>query len=221
MPSEAARLDPEGRGAARRGGCFNPPQYHPETNLLGFRVLIWTPAGRVIGDALERAKTTSPERKRLKRIRICILRRFERKESQAPATSLGRLTPLQKETRAPTTQLLEACAGRQGVDGWLRRLRREHAAVDSSGEGCSDLIASAGRALQLEQVEWQKRLPRESCGCTGLSPKLHCARLGRPRARLGFASGLRARSCFACEARKGQQGADGCNDFERALGQNS
>ena len=88
-----------------------------------------------------------------------------------PATSLGRFAPLHKETRAPATQLLEACAGRQG-DGWLRRLRREQAAADSSGEGCSDLIASAGRALQLEQVELQKRLPRESCGCTGLSPKL-------------------------------------------------
>ena len=59
MPSEAARLDPEGRGAARRGGCFNPPQYRPETNLLGFRVSIWTPAGRVKREALDRAKTTS------------------------------------------------------------------------------------------------------------------------------------------------------------------
>ena len=63
---EAARLDPKGRGAARRGGCFNPPQYRPETNLLGFRVLIWTPAGRMIREALDRAKTTSPQRKRLK-----------------------------------------------------------------------------------------------------------------------------------------------------------
>ena len=33
LPLEAARLDPEGCGAAR-GGCFNPPQYRPETNLL-------------------------------------------------------------------------------------------------------------------------------------------------------------------------------------------
>ena len=59
MPSEAARLDPEGRGAARQGGCFNPPQYRPETNLLGFRVSVWTPAGRVKKEALDRAKTTS------------------------------------------------------------------------------------------------------------------------------------------------------------------
>ena len=59
MPSEAARLDPEGRGAARRGGCFNPPQYRPETNLLGFRVFIWTPAGQVKREALDRARATS------------------------------------------------------------------------------------------------------------------------------------------------------------------
>ena len=38
------------------------------------------------------------------------------------------------------------------------------------------------------------------------------------RARLGFASGLRARSCSACDAHKGRRGADGCNNFERALG---
>ena len=73
------------------------------------------------------------------------------------------------------TQLLQACAGRRGVDGWLRRLRREQAAEDSSD-------ASASRALQ----------PRESCSCAGLSPKLHCARLGRSRAR-----GLRKRSSRA------------------------
>ena len=77
MPSEAARLDPEGRGAARRGGCFNPPQYRPETNLLGFRVSIWTPAGRVKREALDRAKTTSALD-----IRKFILRRLELKESQ-------------------------------------------------------------------------------------------------------------------------------------------
>ena len=47
-----------------------------------------------------------------------------------------------------------------------------------------------------------------------LSPKLDWG----GRARLGFASGLRARSCSACDARKGRRGADGCNDFERALG---
>ena len=77
MPSEAARLDPEGRGAARRGGCFNPPQYRPETNLLGFRVSIWTPAGRVKREALDRAKTTSTLD-----IRKFILRRLELKESR-------------------------------------------------------------------------------------------------------------------------------------------
>ena len=60
---------------------------------------------------------------------------------------------------------------------------------DSSGKGCSNLIASASRALQLERVESQKRLPRESCSCAGLSPKLHCARLERFRAL-----GLRKRS---------------------------
>ena len=44
-------------------------------------------------------------------------------------------------------------------------------------------------ALQLEQVESQKRLPRESCGCAGFSPKLHCARLGRSRALAVVARG--------------------------------
>ena len=42
---------------------------------------------------------------------------------------------------------------------------------DSSSEGCSDFLASASRALQLERAESQKRLPRESCS-TGLNPKL-------------------------------------------------
>ena len=68
-------------------------------------------------------------------------------------------------------------------------LARRKEAEDSSGEGCSDLIASASRALQLERVESQKRLPREICSCAGLSPKLHCVTLGRSRAL-----GLRERS---------------------------
>ena len=42
---------------------------------------------------------------------------------------------------------------------------------DSSSEGCSDFLASASRALQLERAESQKRLPRESCSA-GLNPKL-------------------------------------------------
>ena len=85
--------------------------------------------------------------------------------------------------------------------GRLRRsgLRLAQAGKESTA-GCSDfaasaggwLLASASRALQLEQVESQKRLPRESCGCAGLSPKLHCARLGRSRAL-----GLRKRSSRA------------------------
>ena len=113
---------------------------------------------------------------------------------------LGQLAPLHKETRALATQRFEVGqAGKESTagcsnfaasaGGWLRQLRCEQAAEDSSGEGCSDLLASASRALQLEQVESQKRLPRESCGCAGLSPKLHCARLGRSRAL-----GLRKRS---------------------------
>ena len=148
-------------------------------------------------------------------------------KSRDAATLLGQLAPLHKETRALATQRFEACAGRQGVNswysdfaastgGWLRQLRREQAAEDSSGEGCSDLLACASRALRLEQVESQKRLPRESCGCAGLSPKLHCARLGRSRAL-----GLRKRSSRAellCLKKKGRRGADGCNDFERAFG---
>ena len=78
-------------------------------------------------------------------IRIFILRWLELKECAA-ATLLGRFTPLPKETWALVTQLLEARAGRQGVDGWLWRFRREQAAEDSSGKGCSDLVASASRA---------------------------------------------------------------------------
>ena len=69
--------------------------------------------------------------------------------------------------------------------------RRKQAAEDSSGKGCSDLIASASRALQLERVQ-SKRLPRESCNCVGLSAKLCYARLGRSRAL-----GLRKRSSRA------------------------
>ena len=147
MPLEAARLDPEGRGAARRGGCFNPPQYRPDTNLLGFRVLIWSPAGRVIREALDRAKTTSPERNASNS--HLFLRRLELKR-----------------------------VARGGHVAWPTH---GHAAEDSSGKGCSDLIASASCALQLERVESQKRSPRESCSCAGLSPKLHCARLGWSR----------------------------------------
>ena len=87
---------------------------------------------------------------------------------------------------------LKARAGRREVDGWLWRFRRKQAAEDSSSKGCSDLIASASRALQLERVESQKRLPRESCNCVGLSAKLRRATLGRSRAL-----GLRKRSSRA------------------------
>ena len=48
---------------------------------------------------------------------------------------------------------------------------------DSSGEGCSDCIAS-------KRCSWIKLSCRnvcESCSCASLSPKLHCARLGRSR----------------------------------------
>ena len=198
MPSEAARLDPEGRGAARRGGCFNPPQYRPETNLLGFRVSIWIPAGRVKREALDRAKTTSTldirqiysATARAQRVAMrprCLAnsRRVIRKRGRLRRSGL-RLAQAGKESTAGCSDFA-ASAG-----GWLRQLGREQAAEDSSGEGCSDLLASASRALQLEQVESQKRLPRESCGCAGLSPKLHCARLGRSRAL-----GLRKRSSRA------------------------
>ena len=65
----------------------------------------------------------------------------------------------------------------------------------------------------MEQVESQKRLPRESCGCAGLSPKLHCARLGRSRAL-----GLRKRSSRAKLLCLQRRAADGCNNFERAFG---
>ena len=97
-------------------------------------------------------------------VRILNLRRLELLESRAAATLLGRLTPHPKETWARVSQLREAHTGRQGVDGWLWQCRREQAAEDSSSEGCSD--------LQLERAESQKRLPRESCSWTGLSPKL-------------------------------------------------
>ena len=102
-------------------------------------------------------------------------RRFIRKRGRLQRSGL-RLAQAGKESTAGCSDFA-ASAG-----GWLRQLGRKQAAEDSSGEGCSDLLASVSRALQLEQVESQKRLPRESCGCAGLSPKLHCARLGRSRA---------------------------------------
>ena len=136
MPSEAARLDP---GAARRGGCFNPPQYRPETNLLGFRVLTWKPAGRVMREALDRAKTPSPQRKRLKFASLIC-------DGLSSTFARGGHVAWPIDTAS---------------DGWLWQFRRKQAAEDSSGEGCCDSIASASRALQLERVESQKRLPHE------------------------------------------------------------
>ena len=162
MPSEAARLDPEGRGAARRGGCFNPPQYRPETNLLGFRVSIWTPAGRVKREALDRAKTTSTldirATARTQRVAMrprCLAnsRRFIRKRGRLRRSGL-RLAQAGKESTAGCSDFA-ASAG-----GWLQQLRRQRAAEDSSGQGCSDLLASAIRALQLEQVESLQRCQR-------------------------------------------------------------
>ena len=51
-------LDPKGRGAARRGCCFNPPQCHPDTNLLGFRVFnlfkFGAQSGQMTNETLER-----------------------------------------------------------------------------------------------------------------------------------------------------------------------
>ena len=120
----------------------------------------------MIREALDRAKAQTLE------VRILNLRRLELLESRAAATLLGRLTPHPKETWARVSQLREARAGRRGVDGWLWQFRRKQAAEDSSSEGCSDFLASASRALQLERAESQKRLPRESCSCTGLNPKL-------------------------------------------------
>ena len=119
----------------------------------------------MIREALDRAKAQTLE--------VCILnlRRLELLESRAAATLLGRLTPHPKEKWARVSQLREARAGRRGVDGWLWQFRREQAAEDSSSEGCSDFLASASRALQLERAESQKRLPRESCS-SGLNPKL-------------------------------------------------
>ena len=120
----------------------------------------------MIWEALDRAKAQTLE------VRTLNLRRLELLESRAAAALLGRLTPHPKETWARVSQLREARAGRRGVDGWLWQFRREQAAEDSSSEGCSDFLASASRALQLERAESQKRLPRESCSCTGLNPKL-------------------------------------------------
>ena len=57
----------------------------------------------------------------------------------------------------------------RGVDGWLISTRAR--AGDRSGQGCSDFIANASRALQLESYSWD-----------GLGPKLHRARLGQSRA---------------------------------------
>ena len=113
--SVGGTLGPDGK--MRTGevisNCFNPPQYRPETNLLGFRVLIWTPAGRVIREALDRAKTPSPQRKRLKFASLVC----DAKSRARRPRLLDRLTPLPKETWALVMQLLEARAGRRGVDG--------------------------------------------------------------------------------------------------------
>ena len=130
MPLEAARLDPEGRGAARRGGCFNPPQYRPETNLLGFRVLIWSLAGRMIREALDRARQQAHSANA--EIRIFILRRPELKESHAAAT------------------LAQAGEGSTAGCGDFAASKRRR--IVQASEGCSDLIASASRALRWSEL---------------------------------------------------------------------
>ena len=102
----------------------------------------------MIREALDR-EDNKPAAQTLE-IRIFILRRLELKESHAPATFLGRFAPLlRRRGRLLVTQLR---AGRRGVDGWLWRFRRVQAAEDSSGEGCSDLVASASQVLQLERA---------------------------------------------------------------------
>ena len=63
----------------------------------------------MIREALDRAKTPSPQRKRLKFASLVC-------DAKSRARLLGRLTPLPKETWALVTQLLEARAGRRGVD---------------------------------------------------------------------------------------------------------
>ena len=135
MPSEAARLDPEGRGAARRGGCFNPPQYRPKTNLLGFRVSIWTPAGRVKREALDRAKTTSALD-----IRKFILRRLEQRVATPPRCLANSRRFIRKRGRLRRSGLRLAQAGKE------------------STAGCSDFAASAGWRLAATT------LPRASGG---------------------------------------------------------
>ena len=64
-PSQAARLDPEGRGAARRAGRDIPPQDHPKHDLTGFRVFYPpTPLARGVDT------TTPPSRFILNRARL-------------------------------------------------------------------------------------------------------------------------------------------------------
>ena len=60
-------------------------------------------------------------------ISIFILRRFERKESQAPAMLLGRFTPLHKERRAPGWRLAQA--GKESTAGCDRRIVQAKAAA--------------------------------------------------------------------------------------------
>ena len=67
----------------------------------------------MIREALDRAKTPSPQRKRLKFASLVC----DAKSRARRPRLLGRLTPLPKETWALVTQLLEARAGRRGVNG--------------------------------------------------------------------------------------------------------
>ena len=151
MPLEAARLDPEGRGAARRGGCFNPPQYRPETNLLGFRVSIWTPAGQVEREALDRAKTTST----LDIRQIYSATARAQRVAMRPRCLANSRRCIRKRGRLRRSGLRRAQAGKESTagysdfaasaGGWLRQLRREQAAEDK---------AAAIYSLALAERSW-------------------------------------------------------------------
>ena len=81
---------------------------------------------------------------------------------------------LYKETRALATQRFEACAGRQ----FLRSQQLAVATLPRAPAAGGDNFAASKRR-RIVQAKAEKRLPRESCDCAGLSPKLHCATVSR------------------------------------------
>ena len=69
---------------------------------------------------------------------------------------------------------------------------------DSSSQGCSDFIANASRALQLEKLQLRRLGPKASLRSTGAV--------------------ARGPNCVGDSALLAAARADGCNVFKQALG---